>query len=152
MTPITRAGPVDLALLLFVAIIWASAFIAIKVAVPETGPLWLAAIRVSIGALALLPYALAKGLVLPQTGRVWSLIVIMACFNVVIPFFLISWAELTIDAGVTSLLMGTGPFLALIGSHFFTRDDRINRQKSLAVLFGYRPERMEHAGRHGGSR
>ena len=39
----------------------------------------------------------------------------MAVLNIVIPFSLISWAGKTLDAGVLALLMGTGPFLALIG-------------------------------------
>lgn len=137
MQAIRRATPIDIALLIAVAIIWASAFIAIKIAVPETGPLWLAAIRVSIGAIILAPYALWKGMHLPKGSRQWRLIIVMSLLNVVIPFFLISWAELTIDAGVTSLLMGTGPFLALLGSHMFTTDDRITGPKLIAVLLGF---------------
>lgn len=137
MKAIRQATTFDIVLLVGVAIIWASAFIAIKVAVPETGPLWLAAIRVGIGAIILLPYALWKGLHLPKGHRQWRLIAIMSLLNVVIPFFLISWAELTIDAGVTSLLMGMGPFLALLGSHVFTTDDKITGPKLLAVLLGF---------------
>lgn len=137
MKTISRASSGDMTLLILVAIIWASAFMAIKIAVPEVGPIWLAAIRVTIGAAALAPYALFKGVVLPSATQVWVLVVIMAVLNVVIPFFLISWAELTIDAGVTSLLMGVGPFLALIGSHMFTSDDKINRRKALGVACGF---------------
>ena len=33
--------------------------------------------------------------------------------------------------------MGVGPILALISGHFFTQDDRINRWKLVAVLFGF---------------
>lgn len=137
MKAIRQATTFDIVLLIGVAIIWASAFIAIKIAVPETGPLWLAAIRVGIGAIILLPYALWKGMHLPKGQRQWRLIAVMSLLNVVIPFFLISWAELTIDAGVTSLLMGMGPFLALLGSHIFTTDDKITGPKLLAVLCGF---------------
>ena len=90
-----------------------------------------------IGFLVLLPYALYRGFIWPTGSKVWWLIAITALFNVVIPFFLISWAEQTIDAGVASLLMGTGPFLALIGSHFSTTDDRITLPKALAVVLGF---------------
>lgn len=137
MKTISRASTGDMSLLILVAIIWASAFMAIKIAVPEVGPLWLAAIRVAIGAVALAPYALIKGLVLPNGPQMWGLVVVMAVLNVVVPFFLISWAELTIDAGVTSLLMGIGPFLALVGSHLFTTDDKINRRKAFGVAAGF---------------
>ncbi len=119
------------------AFIWASAFIAIKVVVVETGPLWLATWRVAIGFAVLLPYAIWRGLTWPTNPKVWLLIFITALFNVVLPFFFISWAEQQIDAGVTALLMGAGPLLALVGSHFFTSDDKITRYKAIAVVFGF---------------
>lgn len=119
------------------ALIWASAFVAIKVVVVETGPLWLAAWRVAIGFVILLPYAIWRGFIWPANSRMWLLICVASLFNVVLPFFLISWAEQTIDAGVTSLLMGTGPFLALFGSHIFTSDDKLTAPKLIAVLLGF---------------
>lgn len=134
---IRKAGPLDIAALVALAVIWASAFVAIKVAVPETGALWLAAGRVAIGAVVLVPYIVWRGFILPSTARTWALVIVMALFNVVVPFFLISWAGLTIDAGMMALLMGTGPFMALIGSHFFTDDDKINPLKLIAVALGF---------------
>ncbi|MEL6202504.1 MAG: DMT family transporter [Pseudomonadota bacterium] len=136
VTTIRQAKAGDIGLLVLISLIWASAFVAIKVAVPTVGPLWLAAIRVAIGCLAVLPFALRAGIELPVNLRVWLLVIAMSLLNVVIPFFLIAWAELTIDAGVTSLLMGVGPILALLAGHLFTQDDRINRWKLVAVLFG----------------
>ena len=137
VTTIRKARSGDISLLILISVIWASAFVAIKVAVPAVGPLWLAAIRVAIGCVAVLPFALHAGIELPKSRAVWLLVISMSLLNVVIPFFLIAWAELTIDAGVASLLMGVGPILALISGHFFTLDDRINRWKLLAVLFGF---------------
>jgi len=64
----------DLGLLLMLAMIWGSAFLAIKVVVPDTGPLWLATIRVVIAFIVLLPFALVKGLVWPKDARQWGLI------------------------------------------------------------------------------
>ena len=105
---ISKPTPLDLFLMALTAIVWASAFVAIKVVVGETGPLWLAAWRVLIGFLIMTPYVIWRGLILPTTPHVWGLLTITAIFNVVIPFFLISWAEQEIDAGIASLLMGTG--------------------------------------------
>ena len=129
MAPIRKPTRLDLALLVMLAMIWGSAFLAIKVVVPDTGPLWLATIRVVIAFMVLLPIAWFKGLIWPASGRQWRLVCLITFFNVVAPFFLISWAEQYIDAGVASLLIGIGPFLALIGSHFTTRDDRLSRAK-----------------------
>ncbi|MDP2120602.1 MAG: DMT family transporter [Hoeflea sp.] len=128
---------VDMALMLLTAIIWASAFVAIRVAVPEAGPVWLAAIRVGLGFAVLLPYAIWRGMVWPASRRQWRLIGGMAVLNMVIPFCLIAWAGKTLDAGVLSLLMGTGPFLALIGSHILTDDDRLTPRKLVSVILGF---------------
>lgn len=137
MNRIEHATIPDLLLVALTALIWASAFTAIKVAVPETGPYWLAASRVTVGFLVLLPYAIWRGFILPASASVWLLLVLMALLNVVLPFLLISWAELSIDAGVTSLLMGTGPFFALVGSHIFTTDDQLTPTKAIGVLSGF---------------
>lgn len=134
---IRKPTPLDYSLILALVIIWASAFLAIKIVVPETGPLWLAAIRVLIGFMVLLPWALWRGFIWPRDMRQWRLLVLVAILNVAAPFFLISWAELTINAGVASLLMGVGPLLALIASHIFTTDDRFTPLKLAAVLLGF---------------
>lgn len=127
----------DMALMLITALIWASAFVAIRVAVPEAGPVWLAAIRVGLGFAVLLPYAIWRGMMWPSSTRQWMLIVGMAALNIVIPFTMIAWAGKTLDAGVLSLLMGTGPFLALIGSHMMTDDDRLTPRKLVSVILGF---------------
>lgn len=137
METISRPGPTDFALMGLTAIIWASAFIAIKMVVGETGPWWLATYRVGIGFAALLPYAIWRGFIFPRDAKEWGLVAVTAFFNVVLPFFLISWAETRIDAGLTALLMGTGPFFAIIGSHLFTSDDRLTTGKALACLLGF---------------
>ena len=137
MERIERATLADLLLVGLTALIWASAFTAIKVAVPETGAYWLAAIRVLLGFIVLLPYALWKGFIFPQDSRTWWLLIGMSLLNVVFPFLLISWAELHIDAGVTALLMGTAPFFALVGSHLFTDDDKLAATKLIGVAFGF---------------
>lgn len=127
----------DISLLVLVALIWASAFLAIKVAVRDIGPTWLVAIRVSVGFLAILPWIAWRGIVLPTGSRQWLITVVVAILSLIAPFFLISWAELTIDAGVASLLMGMGPFAAMFLSHMTTDDDRLNRFKIIAVILGF---------------
>jgi len=48
---------IDLALLSLLALIWASAFTAIELAIAEVSPAWIATCRVVIGCLVLLPFA-----------------------------------------------------------------------------------------------
>ncbi len=137
MPSIRKPTLIDYSLILFLSVIWASAFLVIKVVVPDTGPWWLATLRVSIAFLVLLPLAVFKGLIWPQNSSEWRLVSIVMMLNVVVPFYLISWAEQQIDAGITSLLMGVGPFLALLGSHFTTDDDRLSTTKIIGAIFGF---------------
>jgi len=134
---IRKPTTADLSLLILLALIWASAFLAIKVVVVDTGPLWLATIRVVVAFIVLLPFAIYKGFVWPSTIREWKLVMLVMALNVVIPFFLISWAETKIDAGMASMLMGVGPFMALLGSHFTTQDDRISTNKLIGAILGF---------------
>lgn len=134
---IRKATPTDLALIVFLAMIWASAFQAIKIAVVETGPLWLVAARVVVALAALLPWTLYRGLILPKTLGQWGLILAIVLLNVLAPFSLISFAELTISSGETALLLGVGPLFGLIASHLTTDDDKLNARKLAAVLFGF---------------
>ena len=134
---IRRATPADLGTLAFVALLWALAFVAIKVAVPSLGPFGVALARSVIGCLVLLPFALARGLHRPADRHEWGLLLAMSVLNITVPFVAISWAELTIDAGVTSLLMGVGPLLAMVGAHYLNDGDRMTARRFIGVTLGF---------------
>ncbi len=136
MQQLSKPGATDIALILLTAAIWGSAFTAVKIALPETGPFWLAASRVTIGFLALLPICIYKGVQLPKSRKQVILVLSIALLNIVIPFILISSGQQHVPAGTAAMIMGAGPFWALLVSHFFTSDDRINRKKLLAVAMG----------------
>ena len=136
-TAIRRATPLDLAALAFVALLWALAFVTIKVAVPSFGAPGVALARSAIGFLVLVPFALLRGLQWPRDRAEWGLVGLMALLNITVPFVAISWAELTIDAGVTSLLMGIGPLLAMVGAHYLNDGDRMSARRLGGVLMGF---------------
>ena len=77
------------------------------------------------------------GFVWPKTSKEWRLVLCIMVLSVTAPFFLISWAETKIDAGMASMLMGVGPFMALLSSHFTTEDDRLSKNKILGALLGF---------------
>lgn len=137
MPAIRRATLGDLLLLILTMAVWGMAFVAMKIAVPETGPYWLAAARTGFGLLAVLPFLLWSRLQWPKGLRQWGLLLVLVLFNTTIPIVLISWAELSLHAGVAALLMGTGPFLALFIGHFATADERFSMIRLVAVSMGF---------------
>jgi drug/metabolite transporter (DMT)-like permease len=126
----------DYLIIVMLGAIWGSAFLAIKVAVVEVGPMYLLTSRVLIGFLVLSPWVLVRGISLPKSGEQWALVAAIVLLNVVAPFYLIAWAELTIDSSVTSLMMGMGPLLGIVASHFTTEDDKLTWHKLAAVSLG----------------
>lgn len=127
----------DLILLIALAAIYGSAFTAIKITVPEVGVYGLVLARVTIATLILVPYAVWRGWQWPQDAQTWKLLALLCIFNLLLPFALVSWAQLNINASLMALLMGAGPLFGLIFSHLATRDDRITTPKLIGVILGF---------------
>jgi drug/metabolite transporter (DMT)-like permease len=130
-------GLTDFLKIALLGAIWGSAFLAIKLSVHETGPLWLVMIRVAIAFVPIALFAWWRGDRLPPTRREWLIIIAMSLLNTVGPFYLISWAELHIPAGITSLIMGVGPLATMVAAHFTTPDDRFTGAKMAGMLLGF---------------
>lgn len=128
---------VDLLKIVLLGAIWGSAFLAIKLSVHETGPLWLVMIRVAVAFLPIAAFSWWRRDPLPPTVHDWLVIVAMSLLNTVGPFFLVSWAELHIPAGVTSLIMGVGPLATMVAAHFTTPDDRFTGGKMIGMALGF---------------
>ncbi len=54
-----------------------------------------------------------------------------------LPFYLISWSEQHIQSSTAGILMGVGPILTLVLSHFFTKDDRFTISKFISICIGF---------------
>jgi drug/metabolite transporter (DMT)-like permease len=135
--PIRSPTLADIAMVALLGILWGSAFPAIKVAVNAYHPIHVVMLRVALGFAVLLAWMMIRRIAFPRSARTWALLAVMAVLNTVVPFFLISWAEQHIDAGITALLMGSGPFFALLVSHMTTRDDRMTTPKLIGVALGF---------------
>jgi drug/metabolite transporter (DMT)-like permease len=114
----TNAGgisPQDLGLLIYLGAVWGGAFLFLRIAAPQVGPLWAAEVRIGLAALILLVVA---G---PRTwrtarGRLGSFAVVGATFSA-IPFSLIAFGSLTLPAGFGALLNASTPlFTALVSA------------------------------------
>jgi drug/metabolite transporter (DMT)-like permease len=109
-----RLTPLDLASLLYLGAVWGGAFLFLRIAAPEVGPVWAAEFRLAIGAVILL--ALAGRRALPaMRGRVIAFTIVGATFAA-IPFTCIAFASLTLPTGFTALLNAATPlFTAALG-------------------------------------
>lgn len=128
---------VNLGLLLLIAFIWASAFGAMKVAVFETGPISLAAMRSSIGALILIALLRLRGPIkLRQFTQNMKGLFIIGGIGTAAPFVMIPWAEQFIDSSLAGLLMSIGPIATLCGAWLFGLEDDISYRRIFGLLLG----------------
>jgi drug/metabolite transporter (DMT)-like permease len=139
----------DLALLLFLGAVWGGAYLFMRVAAPQIGPLWTAEIRIALAALILLA---VTG---PRTWRTLrSHALPMAAVGLTfsaIPFSLISFATLTLPTGLAALLNAATPiFTALVAAAFIGHRLTLRAVAGMAagvlavaVLVGWSPLPME---------
>lgn len=131
-----KPGTIDYLLLGGLSLIFGFSFILTNVAVQSVAPLTVATSRLLLASLVLFPLMRLSGHRLPALGRVWIFIVAAAMFGNSIPFALISWGQVKVDAGLTAILMAVMPLMTVILAHITTIDEKMNRYKLLGVLCG----------------
>ncbi len=125
------------AALLFLAVLWSSSFLVIKVAVETIPPLTLTAIRLFVAMIFLWVILIIKGDKLPMTGRAWFMCALVGFFGNVLPFSLIGWGEEVVDSGLTAILMAMMPLSTVVLAHFFTEGDRLTPQRTIGIAIGF---------------
>jgi drug/metabolite transporter (DMT)-like permease len=117
--------------------IWGASFLWIKIAVRDIGPVSLVAFRLFfglVGLIAFFPFVKPK---MPRERRVWVDLAFLGITSSAIPWFLISWAETTIDSAIASVLNGTVPLFTMIVAHFALHDEKITGGRLLGLLLGF---------------
>jgi drug/metabolite transporter (DMT)-like permease len=99
----------------FVALgaIWGSSFMFMRLAVADFGPVTTATLRVSLGALFLLPLLLWRGQ-WPALRARWRAIFFVGVLNSGIPFALFAFSLLTITTGLSSIINATVPMFGAL--------------------------------------
>lgn len=136
-TGLRKATALDVGKLLFTGAVWGASFIFMSLALHSYGPISIAAWRVLLAAAVLLLVCLFSGQALPNNLRDWKKLILIGFLNSALPFFLISWGLQFISSAEAAVLMATGTFSALILSHFFSADERINPARVLGVVTGF---------------
>ncbi|MFG6147567.1 DMT family transporter [Halobacillus sp. B23F22_1] len=93
--------------------LWASAFPAIKVGLESFEPLHLSMLRLLIGAIGLLVFAIAIKMKLPE-ARDLPVILLLGFLGFSVYHTFLSIGEETIDAGVASLIVSTTPLFSAV--------------------------------------
>ncbi len=122
---------------ILLGLIWGSSFLWIRIAVQDTGPFTLVALRLLFGLAGLLVVMRYKKQSFPRDWSVLRSLIIMGVINTALPFTLISWGETRIESSLASILNGTVPLFAIIIAHFWLHDERITTARILGLIIGF---------------
>jgi drug/metabolite transporter (DMT)-like permease len=132
-------NPIQLAQLIVLAALWGGSFLFIRVGVTDFGVAPLMALRVGIGALFLLLVLFSRRPAREAIGtlreRAWPLLVV-GFLNSAAPFCLFAWAELTLSAGVTSVINATTPLFGAVVAYFWLKD-RLSGLRVAGLVIGF---------------
>lgn len=128
--------PVEWILLFILGGFWGCTFFFNEIAILELPPLSIILFRVGLASIILWIVVFASCITIPRSRDVWVALGIMAAINSAIPFFLIAWGQIHITGGLASILIATSPLFAVVGAHYWTRDEGLTPGKIIGILAG----------------
>ena len=128
---------IDYLLLVFLALIWASAFFNIKIATYSFGPVTIALLRVFFGAIPVLLLCYFKKIKIEAFSKDWHWFAMIGFINLVAPFFLIAYGEKSVQSNLAAILMSTTPLSSTVLGHFYTKNEKFNFIKTFGILIGF---------------
>jgi len=122
---------------LFVAlgIVWGLPYFLIRISVRELSPALLVFIRTGGGAVVLVPFAAARGVLVPVLRR-WRPLVAYTVVEMGVPWFLLFGAERHVSSSLAALLIATVPLFAALVA-WLTRSDRLDGARLGGLLLGF---------------
>ncbi len=127
------------ALIILVALgcTWGASFLFIKVIVGETSPLTLVAMRLTLGALPLIPLVAFKRPRIVDPKWILPRTLVTAIFATAFPFFLISTGEQHIASGIAAVLNSTMPLWTAVFTAMFLPHERLRRGAMVGLAIGF---------------
>jgi drug/metabolite transporter (DMT)-like permease len=116
-------------------LIWGVPYLLIKVAVGELEPATLVLGRTGIGAVLLLPVALARGQVRPVLAR-WRPLLAFAAVEMAVPWLLLGVAEQRLSSSLTGLLLAGVPLVAAALARYGPKRERLGARRLVGLLVG----------------
>jgi len=131
--------PVNIVQLSILAALWGASFLFIRIGVADFGVAPLMALRVGIGALFLVVVLIIRRPLRASIDtlrqRAWPLAVV-GVLNSAAPFCLFAYAELTLCAGVTSVINATTPLWGALVAFAWLKD-RLDVLRSVGLAIGF---------------
>ncbi len=118
-------------------LIWGSTWLAIKIGLQDSPPLWSAGIRFAIAGLLMLLINVIKRVSYPTQLREIIRIAVPGIFMYALSYMLVYVAETYIDSSLTAVLFAGFPFFVAGASYFVLKDERLSIVGWIGMLIGF---------------
>jgi len=132
----SRQPFIEIVLLLTLATLWGSSYSFIKIGVETVPPLTLTAGRTIIGAAVLALIIRIRGMRWPMDALTWRRLYFQGIVNAVVPFTLVAWAEIEVDASLATILNSTTPLFAYLFTITIFRHETLTARHLAGVVAG----------------
>lgn len=122
-------------LLIFLGAIWGSAFMFIKIATPELGPVFLVQLRLALASLVFLPL-LIRPKFLKLFMSSFKYILILSLTNTAIPFILFSEASIGSDSNMLAILNSSTALMTMFIAFFWLKE-KITIKQIGGLILGF---------------
>ncbi|WP_136682206.1 DMT family transporter [Falsirhodobacter xinxiangensis] len=123
--------------LFLIALFWGGSFLANRLALDSVGVHAVVAAR-CLGACAILwVVVLARGYAVPRSPRIWVGFMVLGILNNVLPFSLITWAQLSVPSGLAAILNASTAIFGVLVAALVFGDERLSRRRLAGVLTGF---------------
>lgn len=123
--------------IVFLGAVWGGSFIFNALLIRELGPLWVTALRVSIGAAGCWLFLLMRGKAVPRERALWLKLGMLGILNYAIPFALFPLAQANLASGVAAIVNALTPIMTVIVSHYWAGGERMSWSKAAGVVAGF---------------
>ena len=106
------------------------------ISVEAVDPLSVVFFRLLIGGILLTAVVYAKGMRLPFMPRAWIAFLIMGAMGNALPFYLITWGQLSVHSGIAGMIMAVMPLITMLLAHYFIEGEDLNRYKLIGFSLG----------------
>lgn len=127
----------DWGALMLLVLFWGSSFAITKLALNNISAEWIVFLRLFVSTLILIPLVYFSDGGLPKGLRIWLWYLGLAAIGVLLPFLLITTGMNAIDSSLAAILIATTPLFALLLSHIFLADEKMDQRKTIGFIVGF---------------
>lgn len=126
-------------LILALGVIWGTAFMGTSLALEGISIWWVAAGRLALAALVLLPLGaiMGQGLGTITGARAWGFVTVIGVGSLALPLTLLAWGLTYVPSAFAGVAMGAVPLIVLPLVAIFSKEEGIGPRRIIGVLLGF---------------